>query len=47
MFKRVILKLSRTILGSWALKPFLVPLFLFAGNILQFPLPSLSSKGQI
>ena len=41
------MKLSRTLWGSWAWKPFCVPHFLFLGNRPQPPWPSLSSKGQI
>ena len=33
----LVLKLSRTLWGSWAWKPFCVPCFLFVGNRLQPP----------
>ena len=42
-----LMKPSRMLLGSWARKPFCVPRFLFVGNRLQPPWPSLSSKGQV
>ena len=41
------MKLSRTLWGSWAWKPFCVPHFLFIGNRLPPPWPSLSPKGQV
>ena len=41
------MKLNRTLWGSRAQKPFCVPRFLFVGNKLQPPWPSLSSKGQV
>ena len=44
---KVSLKPSRTLRGSWAWKPFCVARFLFVGNRLQPPWPSLSSKGKV
>ena len=41
------MKLNRTLWGSWEWKPFCVPHFLFVGNRLQPPWPSLSSRGQV
>jgi len=41
---RFILKSSRTLWGSWAWKPFLIPCFLFVGNRLQPLWPSWISK---
>jgi len=43
----LILKPGRTLWGSQAQKPFCVPCFLFVGNRLQPPQPSLSSKWQV
>ena len=40
-------KLSRTLWGSWAWKPFRVPCSLFVENTFQPPRTSLSPKGQI
>ena len=40
------MKLSRSLWGSWAWKPFHFSC-LFVGNSLQPPPPSLSSKGQV
>ena len=41
------MKPRRTLWGSWAWKPFCGPCFLFVGNRLQPPWPSLSSNRQI
>ena len=43
----IIVKLKRTLWGSWTQKPFCVPCFLFLGNRLQPPWPSLSPKWQV
>ena len=43
----MLLKPSRTLCGSWALKPFCVPHFLFEGNRLQPAWSYQSSTGQV
>ena len=47
LWTQTLVKPSRITWGSWAWKLFCVPHFLFAGNRLQPPWPSWSSKGQV